>query len=177
MYGQFGQNETPVPRPRNLPDPLLEEGLIRNRLLGEMNEIRSRIGALESEIQVSTVENRNLADENRNLADENRSMAEENRSLRKKIEEAKEQWESSSKFVTPEKAFVGSARGSGRSSLVDPEEVQESKEVFDDGYVSKSFEVPADEEVLKNYEASEGSFFPDYMSSRLKSLCLKACQG
>lgn len=165
LYGQFGQNETPVPRPRNLPDPLLEEGLIRNRLLGEMNEIRSRIGALESEIQVSTVENRNLADENRNLADENRSLAEENRSLRKKIEEAKEQWESSSKFATPEKAFVGSARGSGRSSLVDPEEVQESKEVFDDGYVSKSFEVPADEEVLKNYEASEGSFFPDYVKS------------
>ena len=90
MYEQFGQNETPVPRPRNLPDPLLDEGLVRNRLRGDMHEIRSRIGALEAEIQVSTGENRKL-EGNRVLADENRVLAEESRRLQKQVEEAKEQ--------------------------------------------------------------------------------------
>ena len=58
LYGQFGPSETPVPRPRVLPDAAVEEGVIRSQVMGEMNEIRNRLASLETENEVSRNENR-----------------------------------------------------------------------------------------------------------------------
>ena len=88
-----------------------------------------RLGvSLETENEVSRNENRKLGVENRVLADENRK-------LQRKFEGVRDQWEASQKFVSPEKASAGSVRGSGRSSHIEAEEVLESKEVLEEGYV------------------------------------------
>ena len=149
LYGHFGAGETPVPRPRFLPEAPLEGSAVRQQLMGEMNEIRNRIATLE-------VENEATRMMNQRLEKENRMLAEEKVKLQKKFEEAKEQWEAVQDFVTPDKGSAGSLRGSARGSNVG--EVTESKEVVEDPYVPELYEASVSDEAFKYADVAEENF-------------------